>query len=89
MGFFDWVGRQLEKVAAFIAAGIRKFVVYSALVFFFGMLVGARLAASNLPDKELWFFAPLAVAFFSYLYTEIAAVFFVIILIFFLFLFIA
>ncbi len=89
MGFFDWVGKALNKAAVAIAKGIRRFVVYTLLVFFFGMMVGMRLFEKGVQDNAMWLFSPLILAFLAYLYTEVAAIIFVFILFFFLFLFVA
>ena len=80
MGFFDWVGDFLDKGSNALAKGIRRFVVYTLLVFFLGMYVGVRLMQVGLEENLVWFFAPLALAALAYLYTEIAFVLFVMIL---------
>lgn len=57
---------------------LRRFVVYSLLLFFIGIASGVMLYQKSQFAEISWYivFAPLILAFLAYLYTEIAALIF-------------
>ncbi|MFQ5406044.1 MAG: hypothetical protein ACE5DI_02715 [Candidatus Micrarchaeia archaeon] len=76
----------IDKVAGWIVGtttfAVRRFVMFSMILFFIGMASGLSLAKSNMGADVGWVvvFLPLVLAFLAYLYTAIATIIFIFLL---------
>ncbi|MFA6049085.1 MAG: hypothetical protein WC792_04025 [Candidatus Micrarchaeia archaeon] len=80
MGLESFVSNTVSWFMGSAQFALRRFVVYSLVVFTVGMLAGVHLMQKSLTEDVSWavVFAPLVLAFLAYLSTEIAAVIFII-----------
>ncbi len=81
MGVESFVNGLVKWFVGTAQFALRRFVMYSMILFFLGMYVGARLfQTQSLETAWTVIFAPLVLAFLAYLYTEIAAIIFILLL---------
>ncbi len=77
----DFVNGLVKWFVGTAHLALRRFVMYSMILFFLGMYVGVRLFQTQ-STETAWMviFAPLVLAFLAYLYTEVAAIIFILLL---------
>ena len=80
MGLESFVSNAVSWFIGSAQFALRRFVVYSLIVFTIGMFAGMHLMQKSLSEDVSWavVFAPLILAFLAYLSTAIAALIFVV-----------
>ncbi|MFH1106304.1 MAG: hypothetical protein V1787_00255 [Candidatus Micrarchaeota archaeon] len=75
MGVIDDISKSVFK---YLTESVRRFTAFVFIVYAIGVLVGIRAAGFDVEIQRLTWMIPLLLALLSYMYTQIAVVFFLI-----------